>query len=89
MWDRRTLNEESPEPVGVLAGHADGVTFIDSKADARYLISNSKDQTIKLWDMRRFSNKEAQTVSSLDIDHRLDRFGCVYVCFFSKSVDSV
>lgn len=24
--------------------------------DTRYLISNSKDQTIKLWDMRRFAN---------------------------------
>jgi DDB1- and CUL4-associated factor 11 len=25
--------------------------------DSRYLISNSKDQTIKLWDMRRFANE--------------------------------
>jgi len=25
--------------------------------DTRYLISNSKDQSIKLWDMRRFSNE--------------------------------
>jgi WD repeat-containing protein 23 len=24
--------------------------------DTRYLISNCKDQTIKLWDMRRFAN---------------------------------
>ena len=24
--------------------------------DTRYLISNSKDQSIKLWDMRRFAN---------------------------------
>jgi WD repeat-containing protein 23 len=25
--------------------------------DSRYLISNSKDQSIKLWDMRRFANE--------------------------------
>ena len=62
VWDRRTLNEDYPEPVGVLAGHADGITYLDSKGDARYLISNSKDQTIKLWDMRRFSSKDAVIV---------------------------
>jgi WD repeat-containing protein 23 len=27
--------------------------------DTRYLISNSKDQSIKLWDMRRFANESA------------------------------
>nr|XP_022344745.1 DDB1- and CUL4-associated factor 11-like isoform X1 [Crassostrea virginica]XP_022344746.1 DDB1- and CUL4-associated factor 11-like isoform X1 [Crassostrea virginica] len=55
IWDRRTLKESSPEPVGTFGGHFDGITYIDSKGDARYLISNSKDQTIKLWDVRKFS----------------------------------
>ncbi|CAH1779719.1 unnamed protein product [Owenia fusiformis] len=59
VWDRRTLNEESPNPVGTLAGHSDGITFIASKGDARYLASNSKDQSIKLWDIRKFSSQEA------------------------------
>ncbi|XP_071091966.1 DDB1- and CUL4-associated factor 11-like [Haliotis cracherodii] len=58
VWDRRTLREEDPLPVGVMAGHHDGITYIDSKKDARFLLSNSKDQTIKLWDMRHFSNKD-------------------------------
>lgn len=31
VWDRRTLREHSPQPVGVLAGHRDGITFIHSK----------------------------------------------------------
>lgn len=31
MWDRRTLREDHPQPVGQLAGHRDGITFIDSK----------------------------------------------------------
>lgn len=56
VWDRRTLREK--KPVGIFSGHSNGITHIDSRGDARYLISNSKDQTIKLWDMRRFSSEE-------------------------------
>ncbi|KAK3515421.1 hypothetical protein QTP70_019915 [Hemibagrus guttatus] len=67
VWDRRTLREHSPQPVGVLAGHRDGITFIHSKGDARYLISNSKDQTIKLWDVRKFSPKEGLAASRLAV----------------------
>ncbi|GLD55098.1 DDB1- and CUL4-associated factor 11 [Lates japonicus] len=45
----------TPQPVGQLAGHRDGITFIlqqgvegsDPLGDARYLISNLKDQSIK------------------------------------------
>nr|BAN21366.1 WD-repeat protein [Riptortus pedestris] len=60
VWDRRTLSEASPTPVGVLAGHLDGITYIDSRGDGRHLISNSKDQSIKLWDIRVMSSKAAQ-----------------------------
>ncbi|XP_035286802.1 DDB1- and CUL4-associated factor 11-like isoform X2 [Anguilla rostrata] len=67
VWDRRTLREDKPEPVGQLAGHTDGVTFIHSKGDARYLISNSKDQSIKLWDVRRFSSGEGLAASRLAV----------------------
>lgn len=75
VWDRRTLNEASPKPVGVLAGHMDGITYIDSKGDSRYLITNSKDQSIKLWDVRVFSSSEAQAntrrvVSEQNWDYR-------------------
>lgn len=35
----------------------DGITYIDSRGDGRHLISNSKDQPIKLWDVRVFSDK--------------------------------
>ncbi|XP_070491342.1 DDB1- and CUL4-associated factor 11 [Chironomus tepperi] len=61
VWDRRCLNENSPEPSGCLLGHIDGITYIDSKNDGRYLLSNSKDQSIKLWDLRAFSPREAET----------------------------
>lgn len=60
VWDRRMLQENNSQKVGCFAGHLDGITFIDSKEDSRYLLSNSKDQTIKIWDMRKFSSVEAQ-----------------------------
>lgn len=60
VWDRRMLQENNSQKVGCFAGHVDGITFIDSKEDSRYLLSNSKDQTIKIWDMRKFSSVEAQ-----------------------------
>lgn len=55
VWDRRTLNEAKAEPVGKLIGHYDGITYINPRNDGRHLISNSKDQSIKLWDLRSFS----------------------------------
>lgn len=58
VWDRRQISETCPCPVGVLAGHSDGITHIDPRGDGRHLITNSKDQTIKLWDMRKFSAEE-------------------------------
>ncbi|CAM9799462.1 unnamed protein product, partial [Ectocarpus sp. 13 AM-2016] len=49
IWDLR-----SPDAaVGGLCGHQAGITCITAKGDGRHFISNSKDQTMKLWDMRR------------------------------------
>jgi DDB1- and CUL4-associated factor 11 len=78
VWDRRCLNENSPEPSGILLGHIDGITYIDSKNDGRYLLSNSKDQSIKLWAMRHFSPREAETglratMQSRSWDYRWDK----------------
>lgn len=49
--------------------------------DTRYLISNSKDQSIKLWDMRRFANESTIEASrklanhfNNDWDYRYDIF---------------
>ena len=54
----RVNSGEAPKPVGVFAGHRDGITCIDTKGDNCYLITNSKDQSIKLWDLRKFSPQE-------------------------------
>ncbi|KAF6176580.1 hypothetical protein GIB67_034442 [Kingdonia uniflora] len=55
VWDRRCFVARG-KPAGVLAGHLEGITFLDSRGDGRYLISNGKDQTLKLWDIRRMSS---------------------------------
>ena len=39
--------------------------------DTRYLISNSKDQSIKLWDMRHFAN-ESTVQRSRDISNNIN-----------------
>ena len=40
--------------------------------DTRYLISNSKDQTIKLWDMRRFAD-ETTVKKSVERSNAMNR----------------
>ncbi|KAF5745889.1 LEC14B protein isoform X2 [Tripterygium wilfordii] len=34
-------------------GHLEGIKCIDSRGDGRYFISNGKDQSLKLWDVRK------------------------------------
>ncbi|KAL8522852.1 hypothetical protein ACS0TY_012983 [Phlomoides rotata] len=58
VWDRRCYTANG-KPAGVLMGHLEGITFIDSRGDGRYLISNAKDQAIKLWDIRKMSPTSA------------------------------
>lgn len=69
------MRPDSPKAVGFFMGHRAGITYLDLKGDGRHFISNSKDQTIKLWDMRKFSSKkeENRTRESLpapDWDYR-------------------
>jgi DDB1- and CUL4-associated factor 11 len=56
VWDRRSIAEGRPS--GVFLGHTDGLTYVDSKGDGRYVLSNSKDQTTKLWDLRKVLSPE-------------------------------
>ena len=51
VWDRRSLGDG--RAAGVFLGHTEGLTYVDSKGDGRYIISNGKDQTAKLWDLRK------------------------------------
>ena len=55
VWDRRILSKDGTKskPVGILAGHTLGITHLDSRNDGIHAISNSKDQSIRLWDLRK------------------------------------
>ena len=41
------------EPSGVLLGHTQGITSLCAKGDGNHILSNAKDQTAKLFDLRR------------------------------------
>ncbi|KAK6930087.1 WD40 repeat [Dillenia turbinata] len=70
VWDRRCFAARGP--AGILMGHLQGITFIDSKGDGRYFISNGKDQTLKLWDIRKMSPHGASipVLRELNWDYR-------------------
>ncbi|KZT30917.1 WD40 repeat-like protein [Neolentinus lepideus HHB14362 ss-1] len=57
VWDRRSLGS-SYKPSGVLVGHTEGITSVSPKGDGRYVISNGKDQALRLWDLRKMRSNE-------------------------------
>ncbi|EGO04656.1 hypothetical protein SERLA73DRAFT_173890 [Serpula lacrymans var. lacrymans S7.3] len=57
VWDRRSLGA-SRKPSGVLVGHTEGITNVSAKGDGRYVISNGKDQALRLWDLRKMCTSE-------------------------------
>lgn len=50
VWDTRSLGDR--REAGAFVGHIEGLTYIDSKGDGRYILSNAKDQSMKLWDLK-------------------------------------
>ncbi|CZT51008.1 related to WD repeat protein [Rhynchosporium secalis] len=50
VWDTRSMGDS--RAAGAFIGHIEGLTYIDSKGDGRYVLSNGKDQSMKLWDLR-------------------------------------
>lgn len=73
VWDRRSLGS-SQTPSGVLIGHTEGITNVSAKGDGRYIISNGKDQALRLWDLRKMrANAEYEPVANADYGiHRFD-----------------
>lgn len=77
VWDRRSMGDG--REAGVFIGHTEGLTYIDSKGDGRYVLSNGKDQSMKLWDLRKMMT--TARYDSLDapnyrtgFDYRWDRY---------------
>ena len=56
VWDRRSMSDQ--REAGVFLGHTEGLTYVDSKGDGRYVLSNGKDQNMKLWDLRKMMSTD-------------------------------
>lgn len=79
VWDRRSMS--NGREAGAFVGHCEGLTYIDSKGDGRYILSNGKDQTMKLWDLRMAMSTQRykelnprQHTSHTDYDYRMDDY---------------
>ncbi|KAK6341865.1 hypothetical protein TWF730_001351 [Orbilia blumenaviensis] len=77
IWDRRSM--ASGREAGAFLGHMEGLTYIDSKGDGRYVLSNAKDQTMKLWDIRKLTDRSTYEGShiknySSQFDYRFETY---------------
>lgn len=75
--DRRSLGA-SQRPSGVLVGHTEGITYVSAKGDGRYVVSNGKDQSARLWDLRKmrssaeFDKIEGKRYGANGFDYRFE-----------------
>jgi len=76
VWDRRDLRDS--REAGAFVGHIEGITYIDSKNDGRYILSNGKDQSMKLWDCRKMMSsarfRELDITREATFDYRWGSF---------------
>lgn len=64
---------------GGFMGHTEGLTYVDSKGDGRYVLSNGKDQTMKLWDLRKMMT--TSTFDDIDPDKYSTGFDYRFMTF--------
>ena len=64
---------------GVFMGHTEGLTYVDSKGDGRYVLSNGKDQTMKLWDLRMMMSTEKS--ATINPSHHTTGFDYRFMTF--------
>ncbi|KDQ63158.1 hypothetical protein JAAARDRAFT_147176 [Jaapia argillacea MUCL 33604] len=74
VWDRRSLGS-SQRPSGVLVGHTEGITNVSAKGDGRYIISNGKDQALRLWDLRKMLSSGKVDTGNYGIHNYDYRYG--------------
>lgn len=79
VWDRRSMGDG--REAGAFVGHCEGLTYIDSKGDGRYILSNGKDQSMKLWDLRMAMSTDRyeelnprQHTMNTEYDYRMDEY---------------
>ena len=66
-------------------GHTEGLTYVDSKGDGRYVLSNGKDQTMKLWDLRKMMSTEK--ASKLEPSNYSTGFDYRFMAFSEKEYE--
>jgi DDB1- and CUL4-associated factor 11 len=76
VWDRRSIGDG--REAGAFVGHIEGLTYIDSKGDGTYILSNGKDQSAKLWDLRMMYSsakfEELEPTRTSEFDYRWGRY---------------
>lgn len=76
VWDRRALDTSDTRatvrPAGLLPGHLGGLTSVSPRGDGVYLVSNAKDQTAKLWDLRRCAPGAGPAARDYEFPHPFD-----------------
>ncbi|KAM7344616.1 DDB1- and CUL4-associated factor 11 [Cochliomyia hominivorax] len=81
LWDLRCSSSSSSprftKASSVFLGHLDSVTYIDPRNDGHYILSNSKDQSIKIWDLRQPTPKNKVRTNPntplIDWDYRVNQ----------------
>jgi WD40 repeat protein len=73
---RRLLRNGHVRPQGVLPGHTEGVTYVSARGDGRYCISNSKDCTLRMWDVRKMRTGRAAKAAA----EQVRCFQTLYLC---------
>ncbi|KAF7307467.1 WD-REPEATS-REGION domain-containing protein [Mycena indigotica] len=90
VWDRRSLGA-SQTPSGVLMGHTEGITYVSAKGDGRYVISNGKDQKLRLWDLRKMRTnaefeEEKDHFYGTNYDYRYPHYPKTEICCTSQGL---
>lgn len=86
-WDSRLFGSRE-SPVGHLAGHSEGITYIDTADDGYTILTNCKDQTIKLWDIRKFTSEDSAKQFERDAVNNGNDWDYRYNFLPSKYADS-
>ncbi|KAJ9082227.1 hypothetical protein DSO57_1006335 [Entomophthora muscae] len=91
VWDRRSLHGEDCAAAGALVGHTSGITYVSAKGDGRYCLSNGKDQTMKLWDIRKLvSVDEVDPHSICEFTNGFDyRYLLICFCVSNHQMDGL
>ena len=83
VWDLRALGMNQT-CAGYLIGHHSGLTSISSRGDHVYCATNSKDQSLKLWDLRKLESEKNKKVELKLYDYRNDNLSMHQLQSFKK-----